>query len=80
MNTVLAGAGSPINIGAYTTEKKFPNNKFFISVHQAHGGYIVEINARGEQNNELYIVTEEQDLGNEIGKIITHQLLTNKHE
>jgi hypothetical protein len=41
-------------------------------VEVERGGYGVE--------NELYIISEDQDLGVELGKIITHNALSNNHE
>lgn len=58
--------------------KKFPNKKISISVHEAHGGYIVEVDTHSAKSSQLYIVAESQDLGQEIGKIITHSILQNE--
>lgn len=65
-----------ISIGEmFGGNKTFPNKKFSISVHQAHGGYIVEVHRGSGYEGDLYIVSEDQDLGQEIGKIITHSTL-----
>jgi hypothetical protein len=72
---VLDGSGW-LNLG----EPELPNKKFKINVHQAHGGYIVEISTDLNSTGELYIVSEEKDLGQEIGNIITHKILNAKHE
>jgi hypothetical protein len=64
--------------GSYN--KKFPNQKINISVHGANGGYIMEISTQYGQTGELYIIPDGQDLGNEIGKIITHKMLKENHE
>lgn len=61
-------------------EPKLPNRKFKINIHQAHGGYIVEITRESNTEGELYIVGEDKDLGQEIGNIITHKILNDKHE
>lgn len=61
-------------------ESKLPNRKFKLSVHEAHGGYIVEISIDPHSMGELYIIGEDKDLGQEIGKIITHKILNDKHE
>ena len=44
---------------------------------EAVGGYIVEIDNSDNYINdgELYIISEDKDLGQEIGKIITHKKL-----
>ena len=72
------GQISQIDLGPYSVEKKFPNKKISISVHEAHGGYIVEVDTHSAKTNQLYIVSEDKDLGNEIGKIITHNILQNE--
>ena len=65
-------------IGGYN--KKFPNQKINISIHSANGGYIMEIATQSGQIGELYIIPDGQDLGQEIGKIITHKMLKENHE
>ena len=60
--------------------KSFLNKKFSISVHQAHGGYIVEVHRGSGYEGDLYIIAEDKDLGQEIGKIITHSTLAKQHE
>ena len=79
-NYTMAGTGLPtIDMGMYTVDnKRFPNRKFAISVHEAHGGHIVEVSVHPGQIAELYIVAEGQDIGQEIGKIITHHTLANQ--
>jgi hypothetical protein len=64
--------------GSYN--KKFPNQKIIISVHVANGGYIMEIATHSGQIGELFIISDNQDLGTEIGKIITHKMLKENHE
>ena len=58
---------------------KLPNKKLSINIHEAHGGYIVEI-VIGSLPGDLYIIGEDQDIGQELGKIITHRVLTQKHD
>ena len=70
--------GSIDIIGGYN--KKFPNQKINISIHGAHGGYIMEIASQSGQVGELYIIPDGQDLGREIGKIITHKMLKENYE
>jgi hypothetical protein len=45
--------------------------KISFEVHQANGGYVVEVGNGYGTDGELYIIGEEQDLGCELGKIIT---------
>ena len=59
-----------------TIPRELPNKKVTIHVHQATGGYIVEVaNKDYSREGALYIVSEDKDLGEEIGKIITHAML-----
>jgi hypothetical protein len=52
---------------------------FKLQVYKANGGIIVETRnydrRRDENRNSLYVVTEDKDLGAEIGKIITMENL-----
>ncbi len=80
---VIGGTALPTidisGMGSYGMEKKFPNKKISINVHEAHGGYIVEV-VNTSLPGELYIISDDKDLGSEIGKIITHTVLKEKHE
>ena len=73
----LAGSGSGIDlstiqIGEY---KKFGNKKISINIHEAHGGYIAEISTSSHMQGDLYIIPDDKEIGQEIGKIITHKIL-----
>ena len=46
-----------------------------IRITPANGGSIVSVNHRNITRPDLYIVTEDKDLGAEIGKIITMSYL-----
>jgi hypothetical protein len=52
---------------------------FRLQVYKANGGVVVETRnydrRRDENRNSLYVVTEDKDLGAEIGKIITMENL-----
>lgn len=54
------------------TQHEF-NHGIDIRVTPATGGYIISINPRSNYNRtpDLHIVSSDQDLGSEIGKIIT---------
>ena len=84
MNNMSMQGIQPITIGdiygTHTVQKKFPNKKVSINIHGANNGYIVEMEQGHGVENQLYIITEDQDLGTEIGKIITHNALSNNHE
>jgi len=55
------------------------SNGFRLQVYKANGGTIVETrkyDTRKDENlNSLYVITEDKDLGQEIGKIITMENL-----
>ena len=52
------------------------NSRINFSVHRASGGFVVEANIwdpKIERSNKyLHIITDDKDLGEEIGKIITY--------
>jgi hypothetical protein len=52
---------------------------FKLQVYKANGGIVVETrnydHRRDENRNSLYVITEDKDLGAEIGKIITMENL-----
>jgi hypothetical protein len=67
-----------MDLGAYSYGEErtvLPNKKVSIDVHTAHGGYVVKVaNGRGIED-DMYVIGEGQDLGAELGKIITHHTL-----
>ena len=63
-------------------EDSYPSidsNGFRLQVYKANGGIVVETrnydHRRDENRNSLYVITEDKDLGTEIGKIITMENL-----
>jgi len=73
------GSSADISIGEIygsSNRSRLPNKKLSIDVHEAHGGYIVQVHRGSAYEGDLYIVAEDLDLGQEIGKIITHNTLT----
>lgn len=79
----MGGGGTDISIGEIYgsgSKSRLPNKKLSIDVHEAHGGYIVQVHRGSAYEGDLYIVAEDLDLGKEIGKIITHSTLTKKHD
>lgn len=66
-----------MDLGSYNfgENKSLPNKKVSIDVHTAHGGYVIKVgNGRGG-DDDMYVIGEGQDLGTELGKIITHHTL-----
>ena len=58
--------------------KKLPNKKITFDVHTAHGGYVIRVSQGFGSEDEMYVVGDTQDIGQELGKIITHHTLTRK--
>ncbi len=50
-----------------------------LTVYKASGGFVIETRTydrrKDESINKMYVITESQDLGNELGKIITMETL-----
>lgn len=80
MNASALSHMPAVDIGTYMYDKKFPNQKIAISIYSANGGYIMEISTQPGQVAELYIIPEDRDLGQEIGKVITMKVLRENHE
>jgi len=74
LSPITAAQISQIDIG-YSDKPKLPNKKVTIEVHTAHGGYVVRIAKGYGVEDDMYVIGEDQDLGQEIGKIITHHTL-----
>lgn len=64
---------------ATVSERSLATHGMNFSVYRADGGFVVETRQydrkRDENNIGLHIVTDDKDLGEEIGKIITYQNL-----
>ena len=74
------GQVSQIDLGGYSMDnKKLPNKKISFDVHTAHNGYVIRVsqNSYGIED-EMYVIGDDQDLGIELGKIITHYTLAKK--
>jgi hypothetical protein len=67
----------PIGIDEQCTSLE--SNGFRLQVYKANGGVVVETrnydHRKDENRNSLYVITEDKDLGAEIGKIITMENL-----
>ena len=78
MAPLTASQITQIDLGSYNTigEKKLPNKKISFDVHTAHGGYVVRISTGYGIEDEMYVISDGQDLGQELGKIVTHHTLS----
>jgi len=66
-----------IDLGAYSvSDKKLPNKKISFDVHTAHGGYVIRVSQSYGVEDDMYVISDNQDLGQELGKIVTHHTLS----
>jgi hypothetical protein len=72
---ITAAQISQIDLSPYNGEKKLPNKKISFDIHTAHGGYVVRVSKGYGSEDDMYVVGDDQDLGQELGKIITHHTL-----
>lgn len=69
------GQISQIDIAPYDSKPKLPNKKISFDVHTAHGGYVVRVSKGYGNEDDMYVISDDQDLGQELGKIVTHHTL-----
>ena len=55
--------------------EKLPNKKISIDIHTANGGYVVRVSQGYGPEDDMYVINDTQDLGQELGKIVTHHTL-----
>jgi len=60
---------------SFDGETKLPNKKISFDIHTAHGGYVVKVSRGSFKDDEMYVISDDKDLGQELGKIITHHTL-----
>jgi hypothetical protein len=67
------------NVISIEEHQGLDSDGFKLQVYKANGGVIVETrnydHRKDENRNSLYVITEDKDLGTEIGKIITMENL-----
>ena len=74
---ITVGQLSQIDIGGYGIDnKKLPNKKISFDVHTAHGGYVIRVSQGYGVEDDMYVISDTQDLGQELGKIVTHHTLS----
>jgi hypothetical protein len=75
VQTLSLGTGPiTLNQGALQLNESQSSTSINFTVHNASGGKIVEYRTNNQQS-KLYVIHEGADLGNEISKIITMELL-----
>ena len=74
---LTVGQISQIDLSGYGIDnKKLPNKKISFDVHTAHGGYVVRVSQGYGNEDDMYVIGDNQDLGQELGKIVTHHTLS----
>ena len=77
-NQVLEADKAPQTISA---GRSIDSNGMNFTVYRANGGHVIETRAydrhKDRNNHGLHIITDDKDLGEEIGKIITFEHLRN---
>ena len=60
-------------------ESKFNSEGMRLQVYKANGGFVIETRRYDRKNddnrNSMYVITEDKNLGEELGKIITMECL-----
>lgn len=65
-----------INLGtSWGGENKLPNKKISFDIHTAHGGFVVRVTNGYGSEGDMYVIDDSKDLGQELGKIVTHHML-----
>jgi len=58
-------------------DKRINSDGMTFTVHRANGGHVIETSRydanKDRTDNSLHVITDVQDLGEEIGKIITYE-------
>ena len=70
--TVTDLSGIDLTFGG---ETKLPNKKISFDIHTANGGYVVKVSHGSFKEEEMYVISDDKDLGQELGKIVTHHTL-----
>jgi hypothetical protein len=80
--TMSASGVGPLTVSDITQidlgfggDKKLPNKKISFDVHTAHGGYVVRVSKGYGNEDDMYVIDDNKDLGQELGKIVTHHTL-----
>jgi len=72
-------SGFPANLLSTASGPGFNTNGLNFTVYRANGGYIIEhrtYDKKHDRNSSgLHIITDDKDLGEEIGKIVTFEAL-----
>ena len=66
-------------IGGQMVASRFDSNGMNFTVNKANGGYVIQFSQYDRRTDrtdmKLHIITDDKDLGDEIGRIITYENL-----
>lgn len=69
----------PIGVRLASAERSINSHGMHFTVYRANGGHIIETKTydrkRDDNSTNLHIITDDKDLGEEIGRIITFEHL-----
>jgi len=69
----------PMEQDSYIETDRFSSDGMRFTLYKALGGFVIETRSydrrKDENVNSMYVITEEKDLGEELGKIITMESL-----
>jgi hypothetical protein len=75
----LVDCDVPQKMATISGGRSIDSNGMNFTVYRANGGHIIETRKydrkRDSNDNSLHIITDDKDLGEEIGKIITYENL-----
>ena len=76
-NSTMGSGGS---IGAKIADTSLGSNGMSFTVHNAVGGKVIQIGSYNihtdRYNTNLYVITDKEDLGQELGQILTRESLS----
>ena len=72
--------GKPVALIGHSNDVEFGVNPIKLYIYSASGGFVVETRVydekRDRSNNNLYLITNHEEMGEELSKIITMTSLT----
>jgi hypothetical protein len=78
-NWLLECPDEPMSLDVYVEEDKLQSDGMRLQVYRASGGYVVETRSydrRSDRNNNtMHVITDDQDLGQALGKIVMMEAL-----
>jgi len=79
LNWLMETDGMEADRGIYIEEDKLSSEGMRLQIYKASGGFVVETRSydrRSDRNNNtMHVITDEQDLGDALGKIVMMEAL-----